>query len=95
MTRPPETDQVGNVYWHRKCIELLKDGRIKVVVAKEPRLHFKAVIMDNEIIYLGSINPLSILTIREKPADYMIRFESEALVDEIIENAIGRKTYEL
>ncbi len=50
--------------------------------------------IDNEIIYLGSINPLSVLTVREIPADYMIRFESEALVDEIIENAIGRKTYE-
>mgnify|MGYP000114829958 CR=1 FL=1 len=94
VTRPPETDQVGNVYWHRKCIELLKDSHIKVVTVKEPRLHFKAVIIDNEIIYLGSINPLSVLTVREIPADYMIRFESEALVDEIVENAIGRKTYE-
>ena len=95
VTRPPEANQVSNVYWHRKCIELLKDSRIKVVTVKEPRLHFKAVIIDNEIIYLGSINPLSVLTVREIPADYMIRFESEALVDEIIENAISRKTYEL
>ncbi len=48
VTRPPETDQVSNVYWHRKCIELLEDNHIKVVTVKEPRLHFKAVIIDNE-----------------------------------------------
>jgi len=94
VTRPPEADQVSNVYWHRRCIELLKNNNIKVVTVKEPRLHFKAVIIDNVVIYLGSINPLSVLTVREIPADYMIRFESEALVDEIIENAIGRETYE-
>jgi len=94
VTRPPEQDQVGNVYWHRKCIELLEGSKIKVVTVKEPKLHFKAVIIDDEIIYIGSINPLSIITVRETPSDYMIRFESEALVDEIVENAIGRKTYE-
>ncbi len=94
VTRPPEKDQVSSVYWHEKCIELLKDNHIKVVTVKEPRLHFKAVIIDNEIIYLGSINTLSVLTVKEIPADYMIRFESEALVDEIIENAIGREVYE-
>jgi len=94
VARPPEQDQVGNVYWHRKCIELLEGSKIKVVTVKEPKLHFKAVIIDDEMIYIGSINPLSIITVRETPSDYMIRFESETLVDEIIENAIGRKTYE-
>jgi len=94
VTRPPEQGQVGNVYWHRKCIELLEGNRIRVVTVKEPRLHFKAVIIDDEIIYVGSINPLSVITVKEIPSDYMIRFESEALVDEIVENAIGRNTYE-
>ncbi len=94
VTRPPEPKEVSNVEEHEKCINMLKDAKIKVVVVKEPRLHFKAVIIDNKIIYLGSINPLSILTFKEIPADYMIRFESEALVDEIIESAIGREIYE-
>ena len=93
MTRHPEPRKVSDVKEHEKCIEALEKADIKVVTVKEPTLHFKAVIIDNEIIYLGSINPLSILTYREIPADYMIRFESEALVDEIIENAIGREIY--
>lgn len=94
ITRPPEPKKVGDVKEHKDCIEALKKAGLKVVTVKEPTLHFKAVIIDNEVIYLGSINPLSILTYREIPADYMIRFESEALVDEIIENAIGREVYE-
>jgi hypothetical protein len=57
-------------------------------------LHFKAVIIDDEVIYLGSINILSLLPIEYYPPDYMVRFESEALTDEIIENVIGRKKYE-
>ena len=94
VTRYPEPRKVSDIEEHEKCIETLKKANIRVITVKEPTLHFKAVIIDNEIIYLGSINPLSILTYREIPADYMIRFESEALVDEIIENAIGRETYE-
>ncbi len=94
VTRPPEPRKVANVKEHEKCIGMLRDSKIKVVEVGEPTLHFKAVIIDNEVIYLGSINPLSVLTYREIPADYMIRFESEALVDEIIESAIGRETYE-
>ena len=94
VTRHPEPKKVSDVKEHKNCIDILQKAGIKVVPVKEPTLHFKAVIIDNEIIYLGSINPLSILTYREIPADYMIRFESEALVDEIIENAIGRDVYE-
>jgi len=94
VTRPPEPRKVSNVEEHEECIEALEKTGFRVVTVEEPTLHFKAVIIDNEIIYLGSINPLSILTYREIPADYMIRFESEALVDEIIENAIGRGVYE-
>ncbi|RLF21476.1 MAG: hypothetical protein DRN15_11125 [Thermoprotei archaeon] len=94
VTRPPEPKEVSNVDEHKECIKALEDRGIKTITIKEPKLHFKAVIIDNEIIYLGSINPLSIITIKEIPADYMIRFESEALVDEIIENAIGKDVYE-
>jgi len=35
-----------------------------------------------------------VITVREIPSDYMLRFESEALVDENVENAIGRDVYE-
>jgi hypothetical protein len=77
---------------HEKCIQLLKDNGIKVF-SKE-KLHFKAVIIDDEILYVGSINPLSVITINALPADYMLRFDSEALVNEIIETAIGKKDFE-
>jgi len=30
VTRPPEQDQVGNTYWHRKRIELLEENRIRL-----------------------------------------------------------------
>lgn len=92
VTRPPDPKEVSNADEHKECIEALRNMGIKV--AEEPRLHFKAAIIDNEIIYLGSINPLSIITIKYVPPDYMVRFESEALVDEIIENAIGKDIYE-
>lgn len=94
VTRPAEEKQVSDVKMHKTCIDMLREQGIKVVTVSEPKLHFKTVIIDNTIIYLGSINPLSILTEWEIPADYMIRFESEALVDEIIENAIGIEIYE-
>ena len=57
-------------------------------------LHFKSVIIDNEVIYLVSINPLSILTYLEILADYMVRFEREAFNRWGSGNAIGGKTYE-
>ena len=94
VARPPKPKEVSNVNEHRECIKILENNGITTVTVEEPKLHFKAAIIDNEIIYLGSINPLSILTIKEIPADYMIRFESEALVDEIVENAIGKNIYE-
>ncbi len=91
VTRPPNFEEVEDVDEHRRCIGMLKNANIKV--ATEPKLHFKAVIIDYEIIYLGSINPLSVITVRYIPPDYMVRFESEALVNEIIENAISRDTF--
>ena len=92
VTRLPNPKEVEEKDEHEKCIEKLEKKGIKV--ATEPKLHFKAAIIDHEIIYLGSINPLSTITIKYVPPDYMVRFESEALVDEIVENAIGREIYE-
>jgi len=94
VTRPARGGRggVSNPKEHGDAIRLLRDAGVKVV--EVDALHFKAVIIDNEVIYLGSINPLSVVTYKEIPADYMIWFESEALVDEIVENAIGREAYE-
>ncbi len=68
---------------HRGCIEASRERSIEVT--EKSRSHFKAVIIDDSIIYMGSINPLQIVTLRYVPADYMIRFVSEALVDEVLE----------
>jgi hypothetical protein len=67
-------------------MRILRDHGIKVI--EKEKFHFKAVIIDDSIIYAGSINPLQIVTVRYIPADYMLRFVSEALVDEIVERLI-------
>jgi hypothetical protein len=83
VTRPPEPREVENPKEHGECVDILKKGGIRVV--ERPRFHFKAVVIDDSIIYVGSINPLHVVTLRYIPADYMLRFVSEALVDEILE----------
>ena len=83
VTRPADSKEVASVDEHLECIKILENSRIKVI--EQPKLHFKSVIIDEEIIYLGSINPLSAITVKYVPPDYMVRFESEALIDEIIE----------
>lgn len=92
ITRPPKKNEVEDPKKHEVCIKMLEERGFKVF--KLPKLHFKSVIIDNSIIYLGSINPLSIVTVNYVPPDYMIRFESEALVDEIIDNVLGKEKYE-
>ncbi len=87
VTRPPEPDQVDNIKEHKECIEIL-EKRCKIKVVEKPKFHFKAVIIDDSIIYIGSINPLQIITVKYIPADYMLRFVSEALVSEIIDRFI-------
>ena len=83
VTRPSDPKEVEDPKEHRECIEALRGSGIKVI--EKSRFHFKAVIIDDSIIYMGSINPLQIVTLRYVPADYMIRFVSEALVNEILE----------
>ena len=94
VTRPAKGGKggVSKPKEHEDAINILKKAGIKIVEINA--LHFKAVIIDNEILYLGSINPLSILPREYYPPDYMVRFVSEALVDEIIENVLTRKEYE-
>ena len=58
------------------------------------RLHFKAVIIDDEILYVGSINPLSVMMVTYLPEDYMLRFVSEALTAEVIDKAVGKDDFE-
>jgi hypothetical protein len=86
VTRPPNQKEVEDPGEHKECIEALRRKGVKVV--EKPRFHFKAVIIDDSIIYVGSINPLQVITVKYIPADYMLRFVSEALVDEIVEKFI-------
>ena len=86
VTRPADPKEVDDPEEHKLCIDMLKKCGVKVI--ERPRFHFKAVIIDDSIIYIGSINPLQIITVRYIPADYMLIFVSEALVDEIIERFI-------
>lgn len=83
VTRPPDSREVEDPKEHKECIEMLRRAEIKVV--EKSRFHFKAVIIDDSIIYIGSINPLQIVTLKYVPADYMVRFVSEAFVDEVLE----------
>ncbi len=69
---------------HVKCIEKLKEAGMEVIEVR--RLHFKSVIIDGEVVYIGSINPLSVVDVELIPPDYMLRFHSEALVNEIMES---------
>lgn len=93
-TRPARSGRggVSDPREHSEAIKTLRDAGVKVVEVEA--LHFKAVIIDDEILYLGSINPLSILPVEYYPPDYMVRFVSEALVDEIIEKVLTREEYE-
>jgi hypothetical protein len=91
VTRPLNSDEVEDIREHDECIKILRSHGIKVI--EHSRVHFKSVIIDDSIIYLGSINPLSIVTLKYIPADYMLRFVSEALVDEIIEKFPEREEW--
>jgi hypothetical protein len=86
VTRPACIPEVEDPEEHALCIKILRDRGIKVI--EKDKFHFKAVIIDDSIIYVGSINPLQIITVKYIPADYMLRFVSEALVDEITERFI-------
>lgn len=96
VTRPARRGKskfgVGDPREHQAAIETLRRAGVKVVEMEA--LHFKAVIIDNNILYLGSINPLSIMLVEYYPPDYMVRFVSEALVDEVIEKVLSREKYE-
>ena len=94
VTRPARGGKggVSNPKEHGKAINLLEKAGIKVV--EVDALHFKAIIIDDETLYLGSINTLSMLPKEYYPPDYMVRFVSEALVDEIIEKVLTREEYE-
>ncbi|WFO74631.1 hypothetical protein J4526_05985 [Desulfurococcaceae archaeon MEX13E-LK6-19] len=67
-----------------ECIKLLTESGVDVVLKNN--MHFKAVLVDDHIVYIGSVNPLS--TIPLKSNDYMIRVEDKNLVEEI-EEAVG------
>ncbi len=86
VTRPARIPEVEDPEEHSLCTKILRDHGIKVIEKK--KFHFKAVMIDDSIIYVGSINPLQIITVKYTPADYMLRSVSEALVDEITERFV-------
>ena len=85
LTKPSE--EVKNKDEHRACIESLREKKIEV--QEIDKLHFKAIFIDHSIAYIGSVNPLSVITVSGVPEDYMLRFESEALVDELANELKG------
>jgi len=86
LTKPQK--EVKNKDEHQSCVEELR-GKENVEVREIERLHFKAIFIDHSIAYIGSVNPLSVITISGVPEDYMLRFESEALVDELANQLKG------
>jgi len=90
LTKP--SNEVKNENEHRLCIEELRKEKNRgknIEVQEIERLHFKAIFIDHSIAYIGSINPLSVITTSGVPEDYMLRFESEALVDELANQLKG------
>jgi len=93
LTKPSK--EIKNSKEHQNCIQMLEENDIHV----EPidRLHFKAAFLDDEgslsIAYIGSVNLLSVITVKGVPEDYMLRFESEALIDELASQLKGLKLY--
>jgi len=85
LTKPSK--EVKNEDEHQLCIRLLRNNKIEVQEIE--KLHFKGIFIDHSIVYIGSINPLSVITISGIPEDYMLRFESEALVDELANELKG------
>jgi len=85
LTKP--SNEVKDENEHRSCIEQLREKKIEV--QEIGRLHFKAIFIDHSIAYIGSINPLSVIRASGVPEDYMLRFESEALVDELANELKG------
>jgi len=87
LTKPSK--EVKNKDEHQLCIRLLRGKDNKIEVEEIEKLHFKGIFIDHSIVYIGSINPLSVVTVSSIPEDYMLRFESEALVDELADELKG------
>lgn len=99
VTKDPEElktmsgrERSNKAEYHKKCIDTLKKAGVDVKVINR-KLHFKAAIIDGKILYVGSINFLSVTTEEVTPEDYMLRFESEGLVAEVVDRVLGWETY--
>jgi len=80
VTRKPEPNRVRNLAEHKNNIDMLK--KRGVLVYARDWIHCKAVIIDREIVYIGSMN---VLYEPGHEEDYMVKFVAEALADEILE----------
>lgn len=88
VTRKPEQRRVRNPKEHKENINRLQREGVSVYV--RDWIHCKGVIIDRKIVYLGSMN---ILYEPGHEEDYMVRFVSEALADEVLET-VGEPTDE-
>jgi len=96
LTKPPKEFKDSKTRLeHQLCIKMLKEAGIDVKSVE--RLHFKAAFLDNRgslsVAYVGSVNLLSVVTVKGVPEDYMLRFESEALIDELASELKGLELY--
>jgi len=68
---------VRNKKDHRKAVQILENFGVYIV--RKEYMHEKAIIIDNRVAYLGSINCLSKYSYERKD-DYMLRYTHPELV---------------
>ena len=76
VTRPPESYKEPE--WIKECIEYLQSS---VTVVQKPNIHQKYIIIDNRLVWYGSINLLSYRSSEES----IMRLESKELAGELEE----------
>ena len=88
VTRKPE--HVRNPEEHKENISDLQ--RAGVLIYARNWIHYKGVIIDRKVVYVGSMN---VLYEPGHEEDYMVRLVSEVLADEILETIGEPKDEEL
>ncbi|HIP63256.1 MAG TPA: hypothetical protein EYH04_03980 [Archaeoglobus profundus] len=73
-----EHPSVRNKKDHRKAVQILEN--LGVYIVRREYMHEKAIIIDNRVAYLGSINCLSKYSYERKD-DYMLRYTHPELVE--------------
>jgi len=84
-TKPADEFRDTPRYWQEVNIGLLEGAGIDVV--PRPKMHEKAILVDDGIAYFGSLNTLSRLN-EEEGGDYMLRYAGP-LVSSLIEDFLS------